>query len=260
MDLRADCSRCVGLCCVASTFSRGGDFALDKPAGQPCPNLDPDMRCGIHAELRAKGFPGCVSFDCFGAGQHVTQALFAGEGWRGEPARGRRMFAAFGQLRPVFGMRWHVQEALARAPEAQRAALKAAAQRLEQIMAMRPEALESLDLSEIGRHVDKLLQGLSRALRQGQGEDMAGAMLIEARLAGRSLRRADLRAALLLGADLRGADLREADLRGADLRVARLEGADLRGALFLTPMQLAAARGDARTRLPEGRARPDHWT
>ena len=47
-DLRADCSSCFGLCCVALTFSRSADFAIDKPAGEACPNLSADFRCGIH--------------------------------------------------------------------------------------------------------------------------------------------------------------------------------------------------------------------
>ncbi|HEY6597232.1 MAG TPA: pentapeptide repeat-containing protein, partial [Asanoa sp.] len=36
-ELRADCTRCVGLCCVAPAFSASADFAIDKPAGRPCP-------------------------------------------------------------------------------------------------------------------------------------------------------------------------------------------------------------------------------
>jgi uncharacterized membrane protein len=67
--LRGDCERCVGLCCVASPFAASADFAIDKPAGAVCPNLEADFRCGIHARLRAEGFPGCTAYDCFGAGQ-----------------------------------------------------------------------------------------------------------------------------------------------------------------------------------------------
>jgi len=38
-DLRADCDRCLGLCCIASAFAASADFGLDKPAGRPCPEL-----------------------------------------------------------------------------------------------------------------------------------------------------------------------------------------------------------------------------
>jgi hypothetical protein len=57
-SLLADCSSCFGLCCVAPVFSASADFAIDKAAGQPCPNLQPDSRCAIHSRLRQNGFPG----------------------------------------------------------------------------------------------------------------------------------------------------------------------------------------------------------
>ena len=70
--LRADCERCFGLCCVAPAFSASADFAIDKPAGHPCPHLRPDFRCGIHTDLRGRGFRGCAVYDCFGAGLLAT--------------------------------------------------------------------------------------------------------------------------------------------------------------------------------------------
>jgi uncharacterized protein YjbI with pentapeptide repeats len=73
------------------------------------------------------------------------------------------------------------------------------------------------------------------------------------------LQGANLRGAYLIAANLTGADLRWVDLLGADLRDARLHGADLSRALFLTPMQVAAASGDGRTRLPERIDPPAHW-
>ena len=93
----------------------------------------------------------------------------------------------------------------------------------------------------------------------GGGSDLSRADLVGVRWPDADLRRASLRGALLLGADLRGADLRLADLLGADLRGADLRGADLSTSLFLTPMQAAAARGDAATRLPARVPRPAHW-
>jgi hypothetical protein len=72
-DLQADCSRCAALCCQAPAFDAVQGFGFDKPAHCACPNLLPDHRCGIHAELSARGFPGCVAYDCHGAGQWVTE-------------------------------------------------------------------------------------------------------------------------------------------------------------------------------------------
>jgi pentapeptide repeat protein len=94
---------------------------------------------------------------------------------------------------------------------------------------------------------------------EGRPRDHSRADLVGVRWRRADLSRASLRGALLLGADLRGADLRLADLLGTDLRGADLRGADLSTSLFVTPMQAAAARGDAATRLPHRISRPAHW-
>ncbi|MEV6929298.1 pentapeptide repeat-containing protein [Dactylosporangium sp. NPDC051485] len=110
-ELRADCSRCFGLCCVAPTFARSSDFAIDKPAGQPCPNLGDTFRCGIHTRLRERGFAGCTVYDCFGAGQHVAQVVYEGRDWRGDPASAPRMFDVFAAVRILHELLWYLTEA-----------------------------------------------------------------------------------------------------------------------------------------------------
>src|SRR3954466_7033577 len=111
--LRADCSRCAGLCCVAPAFAASADFAIDKPAGRPCPNLRGDFRCGIHAELRPRGFPGCEVFDCFGAGQQLTQVTFGGRSWRESLELAAAQFALLPVLRQLHEVLWYLTEALA---------------------------------------------------------------------------------------------------------------------------------------------------
>ncbi|MDF2984482.1 MAG: oxetanocin resistance protein [Devosia sp.] len=73
--LRADCARCAGLCCVVLAFDRSALFAEDKPAGTPCIHLGSDCRCRIHASRKQRGYAGCVSYDCLGAGQRATALL-----------------------------------------------------------------------------------------------------------------------------------------------------------------------------------------
>ncbi|MER7457662.1 pentapeptide repeat-containing protein [Micromonospora sp. NPDC126480] len=262
--LRADCSRCVGLCCVAPAFAASADFAIDKPAGRPCPNLRPDSRCGIHAHLRDRGFPGCTVFDCFGAGQRVTQAIFDGRDWRDDPAAARDMFDTFAVVRPLHELLWHLTEALALDPPAElRTALAGALAETDRLAGAGPDALRALDVDAHRGRVNVLLSraGEHARARGGRpGADRRGAALFGADLRRVDLRRANLRGALLIGADLRGADLAGADLTGADLRGADLRGADLSGAHFVHQSQLDAARGDRHTRLPPGRTRPAHWT
>lgn len=95
-----DCTACAALCCMAFAFEPGGDFPIDKPAGLPCPNLSGD-RCAVHARRAALGFHGCIGFDCLGAGQRVTQEVFAGRHWRDDPALAVPMIEALRAMRAV---------------------------------------------------------------------------------------------------------------------------------------------------------------
>jgi hypothetical protein len=297
-DLAADCARCAGLCCVVPAFTRSADFAISKPAGQPCPNLGPDSRCAIHARLRDRGFGGCAAYDCFGAGQQTVQVTFGGRDWRSSPGLAAEMFAAFGVMRQLNELRWHLAQAAELlspgGPAGSLSAIGAIREELSEALRAAqghasgtPEMLIKLDISAHRDTVSDLLRRVSAAVRAAfapGGQDLRGADLAGADLrptvprgaasggaapgraglraanqGGASLRGASLRGALLIGADLTGADLAWADLTGADLRGARVGGADLSGALFLSRNQAGSALGDARTRLPAALPRPAHW-
>ncbi|MDT0443333.1 pentapeptide repeat-containing protein [Streptomyces johnsoniae] len=263
-DLRADCSNCFGLCCVALPFAASTDFPVDKAAGRPCGNLRDDFRCGIHAELRDRGWVGCTVFDCFGAGQQVSAVTFGGLDWRRAPETAGRMFQVFPVMRALHELLWYVTEALAlpaAAPVHPR--LRRAARDLRQRADGDPESLLAFDIAALRADVNALLLRAGELVRAGvpgRKKNHRGADLIGARLRGADLRGASLRGARLIAADLTRADLRTADVIGADFRDADLSGADLTGSIFLTQAQLDAARGDATTRLPATLSRPAHWT
>lgn len=261
-DLTADCANCFGLCCVALPFAESADFAVDKDAGEPCRNLLADFRCGIHANLRERGFPGCAVFDCFGAGQKVSQSTFAGRDWRQGPDIAREMFRVFPVMRRLHELLWYLDEALAMpSAEPVRDDLRKALDDVVRLTQGSPGDIAGLDVPRVREKVNVLLLRVSELVRAGVPgrKNRRGADLIGARLRGADLRGADLRGAYLIAADLRDADLRAADLIGADLRDADLRGADLTGSVFLTRAQLDAARGDAATRLPAPLGRPAHW-
>ncbi len=98
--LKTDCSKCAALCCLVLAFDKGKDFAFDKNPCEPCRNLS-GHSCSIHAELAEKGFPGCVSYDCLGAGNRVVQEVFGGRSWQQEPRLVRLMMEAFSGMREV---------------------------------------------------------------------------------------------------------------------------------------------------------------
>jgi uncharacterized protein YjbI with pentapeptide repeats len=238
-ELVADCARCVGLCCVALPFARSADFAFGKPAGEPCRHLATDHRCTVHSSLAERGMRGCIAFDCFGAGQKVTQVTFGGRSWRDGGAG--PMFAAFGVMRQLHELLVLLDQAL-ELPEVVGIRDDLARLRDEIDAATRRPDVVDVDLGGLRARVGPLLEAASRLARAGlPGARHRGADLVGARLRGADLRGADLRGALLIGADLRDADLRRADLLGADLRGADLRGTDLAGALFLLGPQRAAA-------------------
>ncbi|MFD3540143.1 pentapeptide repeat-containing protein [Streptomyces sp. NPDC058662] len=261
--LRADCENCFALCCVALPFAKSNDFAVDKPAGTPCKNLRQDFGCGIHTALRDKGFQGCTVFDCFGAGQQVSQVTFGGRDWRRHPGTARRMYDVFPVMRQLHELLFYITEALtlpAAAPV--HPDLRRALTETETWTRADAQALADLDIGALRQDINTLLLKTSELVRAkvpGRKKNHRGADLMGARLSGADLRGANLRGAYLIAADLSRADLRWADLIGADFRDADLRGADLRAAVFLTQPQLNAARGNQSTHLPPTLTHPTHW-
>ncbi|WP_240633133.1 pentapeptide repeat-containing protein [Paenibacillus montanisoli] len=268
--LQSDCESCFGLCCVALPYAASVDFATDKSAGQPCGNLQSDFRCGIHGQLRVRGYRGCTVYDCFGAGQKVSQITFGGRDWRQAPESAARMYEVFPIMRHLHELIWYLHEAmgLPALAEQHRDSISDALTQSEAYTELHPDALLKLDFAAHRAGVNTLLLEASELARSearrrhkpakgkayGRGDDLIGAKLKQA-----DLRAANLRGAYLIAADLRGADLRDADLIGADLRDADLRGADLTTAIFLTQAQINSAKGNGSTKLPPSLVRPSHW-
>jgi len=270
-NLRADCESCFGLCCVALAFAASADFAINKAVGTPCPNLDSDFRCGIHQNLRQQGFKGCTVFDCFGAGQKVSQVTFGGKDWRSGQETAKKMFDVFPIMQQLHEMLWYLTEALSfEAARSIHEELRMKLKETEQLTRFAPDFLLNLDIPAYRSDVNVLLMrtselvraesiGKRKGNRENKKPDLRGADFMGRKLSRANFNGANLRGACLIAADLRGADLRRADLIGADLRDADLSGADLSGSIFLTQVQINSAKGDGRTRLPESLYRPKHW-
>jgi hypothetical protein len=166
LELRADCSRCQALCCVSLPFDQGESFAFDKPADTVCRHLGSDSRCRIHHELVAQGHGGCAAYDCYGAGQRVTQELFAGVSWKDQPLLQAAMFEAFRRLKRVHELRLLLREA------ARLALPSSKAREREQLLAcLEPprgfnrESLAALELAALEAAVRAWLRSLSGVLQ-----------------------------------------------------------------------------------------------
>lgn len=270
-NLRADCKNCFGFCCVALYFSASEGFPVNKDADKPCLNLQSDFCCAVHKNLRKLGLKGCISYDCFGAGQKVAQVTYNGHDWRQVPESAKQMYEVFLIMRQIHEMLWYLTEALTLQPACHiQSELNSMLNQTEQLTLLSPDSLIELDVAAHRSDVNTLLLQTSQLVRNkvcpgqkvlsrrqktlGRGRDLIGADLRRTDLRGENLR-----GAYLIAADLRGVDLSGADFIGADLRDADLRGANLTDSIFLTQAQINTAKGDSGTKLPMSLTRPIHW-
>jgi len=270
-NLQADCANCFGLCCVALYFSASEGFPTDKDAGQPCINLQPDFRCKVHKNLTEIGLKGCTAFDCFGAGQKVSQVSFGGHDWRAAPESAKQMFQVFLIMRQLHELLWYQADALTFASaHSAHDTIRSMREKTENLTLLDPNSLMELNVDAHRSKVNELLVKTSELVRAearrgqkpssgrprsfGRGADLIGADLRKTDMKG-----ANLRGACLIAANLKGVDLTGADVIGADFRDAVLSGANLTKCLFLTQAQISVAKGDASTKLPPTLTRPIHW-
>lgn len=122
---RADCSGCCGLCCVVPDQLSVQGFRIDKPAETPCAHLSGLHRCSIYAMRKIHGYPACEGFDCFGAGQWITQRLFGGANWKHSPDLAGQMFSAYRHWAPRFEAAALIEAALPHVRDDARCALAA---------------------------------------------------------------------------------------------------------------------------------------
>lgn len=271
-NLRADCGNCFGLCCIALYFSSTEGFPIDKDAGQPCLNLQSDFRCCVHKSLQEQGLKGCITFDCFGAGQKVAQISFKGQDWRKAPELAKQMFEVFLIMRQLHELLWYLTEALIlQATLPIHCVLSAMLDETERLTHLSPASLMELDVAAQREKVNTLLKKTSELVRAearlgkmapsgrqktfGQRANLIAADLKKIDLIG-----ANLRGACLIAADLRGTELIGTDFIGADFRDADIRGANLTKSIFLTQAQINAAKGDTSTKLPPSLTHPTHWS
>lgn len=265
-QLRIDCEKCCGLCCVALYFSKSEGFPNDKKAGKPCGNLLPDFRCKLHSQLSEKGLKGCIAYDCFGAGQKVTQMIYDGTSWKTMPPdRAEEMFEVFIRVYQLHQILWYLIEAVSlTAAQKLKNELKGLILKIQTTVGSSPADIRSFDIEAYRNRVNHVLKEAGECVcqsicpskaRKPGNRDYLGKQFCGADLSGQ-----DFSMALMIASDLRGCKLRGTNFLGADLRDADLSNADLSESLFLTQMQINEASGNKGTRLPKWLEYPEHWT
>ena len=262
-NLTIDCEKCSGLCCVSLYFAKTEGFPENKVAGMPCKNLMSDFRCNIHSNLVGCNLKGCLAYDCFGAGQKVTQMIYGGGNWKTSPELAKEMFDVFlivVQLQQMLG--YLVEAATIIPAETLKGDIDALILENEQMTQLCPREILALDVEQYRSGVNQVLKKVSKLVAEvasGSSNnkktiDYIGKNFKKANLAGK-----DLSMALLIAANLEGCNLYGTNFLGADLRDANIKNTDLSDSVFLTQMQVNAAIGNAKTKLPEGLTYPTTW-
>ncbi|WP_174615286.1 pentapeptide repeat-containing protein [Virgibacillus ihumii] len=265
-DLKSDCKNCFGLCCVALPYTESADFPFNKDGGEPCRHLCSNNLCSIHDELRDKGFRGCVAYECFGAGQHVSQNIYKGEDWRKDPERAEEMFAVFPLVQQLHEMLWYLKQALIlKETQSFHSSLQKMYEETVELTIKTSKEILEIDIVAHRNKVNAILIETSKLYRADlinkskKKREKKFLDYLGANLKGLNLQGENFRGILMIAADLSHSDLRKADFIGADLRDAELSGANLKEALFLTQSQINSAKGDHHTQIPDYLEKPSHW-
>ena len=158
---------CFGLCCVVPAFSRQrGLRDRQGPGSCPAPISRRTFAARIHPRLRQQGFAGCTVYDCFGAGQQVSQVTFGGQDWRRAPETAEQMYEVFPIVRALHELLWYLTEALTLpAAAAIHGELRLALEETERLAGKTPDALLGLDVAAHRDKVNALLIRTSDLVR-----------------------------------------------------------------------------------------------
>jgi hypothetical protein len=143
---------------VVPAFYAVQGFGFDKPPHTACRHLTPENRCEIHATLADRGFPGCVSFDCYGAGQRVTQEL-NGMSWRTSDASTvQTLFSTYSSCVPLHRLMAMIALAEATASPPFDAQLRSKRAQLDELCRSEAAKKGTLDLATLRSDVFELVR------------------------------------------------------------------------------------------------------
>lgn len=258
-QLRIDCEKCSGLCCVALHYMKADGFPGNKEAGTPCKHLLPNFQCSIHSTLASKNLQGCLTYDCLGAGQKVTQIHCPDSTWRSNPGKANDIFRSFQIVFQLHQMQWYLLEALSLVPNGQlKAEIESLILKNEQMTGKPLNELMHLEIEAYRLAVNQILRQVIGTVVSPSDKATGGNYL------GKNFKRAildgvDFSMGLMIAANLEGCSLRRASFLGADMRDANIKNTDLSASVFLTQMQINSARGNANTKLPIHLVHPAFW-
>ena len=259
--LVSDCSRCSGLCCIALYCFKSDGFPQNKPIGKPCINLMDNFKCRIHNDLENKGMKGCIGYDCFGAGQYLTEDVYCGVTWKTQLERVKEICDLYMLIYRMFQLRFFLYESKKLASS--EILLPEIEQLLKENDVICKQSIEEMLQYPIDSYQDKVNHILKKScvelnkfLGVIKGTETN---FLNRNVRGKNLSGFDFNMKSLIASDFRDCKFKGATFIGTDTRDANFDGADLREAVFLSQGQVNAAKGSRRTKLPKHLKYPVTW-
>lgn len=257
--LKIDCNACSGLCCVALYCSKTDGFPANKEAGTPCRHLESNYRCNIHSKLLEKNYKGCITYDCFGAGQKTTQ-LFEGVSWKENSKQKDNIFDIFLILFQLHQMLWYLIEASTLTSDKELLIrIEILITEYERMLLQSMKDLVKLDLKGYRNRVNAVLKQICNTISSHESSKKNKVNYFGKNFHKANLDHKDFSMSLMIAANFDGCSLKQTSFLGADIRDANLCNADLRESVFLTQMQINSAKGNLNTRIPFHLSRPISW-
>lgn len=260
---RIDCETCCGLCCVALYFTKSDGFPHNKEAGTPCKNLRTDGKCRIYGELSQNGLKGCMTYDCFGAGQFITRRLKSLPDWQNSSQKETsEIFNSYLTVLGVHQTLWYVTQCLIlRLPQSLVDQGKTIIQEGNSLIQQPTDSLAALNTQPFCGKANEYLKQICAIHHNGFADSgkKQSKNYMGQNMQGKNLEGRDFSMSLLIAANLTKANLHGANFLGADMRDANLSDTDLRQCLFLTQIQINSANGNHKTLLPPYIRRPILW-
>lgn len=261
-SLKTNCSQCSGLCCTALFFSEMDGFPENKQAGKPCLNLQKNFRCKIHGELEKRKMKGCIGYDCFGAGQQVTQSIYSGKTWQNTPGQAKEIFDVYIAVFQLYQIRYFLLEAMAILPaKVLRNNIKPLIEENEIICNSKPQDIVKFNIENHRSKANVFLKQVCNLLQKSLccrntkcPSDFLGKNFENKDFSG-----LDFSTKLLIAANFNNCVFTGTIFLGADTRDADFSNVDLRDAVFLSQGQVNSAKGNRNTKLPQYLDYPFAW-
>ncbi len=257
-NLKIDCKKCSGLCCVALYCTKTDGFPANKEAGTPCKHLDSDFSCKIHSRLADNNYKGCLAYDCFGAGQRTTQLYLPDGTWETNSEQKDKLFQVFIIVYQLHQMLWYLVEAFTlTSDELLKSTIDLLISENEQMLQQPMDHIAMLDLSEYRSNVNIVLKQISTDISANDtSSQIHGLNYLGKNFKKANLDRKNFSMSLMIAANLSGCSLKNTNFLGADLRDANIRNADLSKSILLTQMQINSAIGNSNTKIPIYLTRP----